>query len=85
MTSNPRYVVRVLRIPPSYTKDTFVEELTKQHVLYKNVWIALTDAGDCAGFGFIEFSCKDEMSMFIARYPLTQHNDVVWLSKDDKI
>lgn len=85
MTSQPRYVIRVLGIPPSYTEGAFIEELAKQHIMYKKVWLALTKAGDCAGFGFIEFSSKDEESMFIARYPLTQHNDVIWLSKVDKI
>jgi len=85
--SQSRYVVRVLGIPTSFTKDTFAQELTKQQVVYKSVWLAMSSdgLGLCAGFAFVEFSNEDDMDMFIARYPLTQHKDVLWPSKVDKI
>lgn len=85
--SQLRYVVRVLGVPTSYTKETFEQELVKQDVLYKSVWLATSSNGVCAGFAFVEFSCEHDMNVFIARYPLglSHLKDVIWSSKVDKI
>lgn len=80
-----RYVVRVLGIPESYTKDTFEQELLKHQVAFKSVWFATEGAGVCAGFAFIEFESRENMDLFVVRYPLSQHKDVLWSSDVDKI
>ena len=83
--SHQRYVVRVLGIPEALTKQSFEQDLLKQQVTYKSVWFATHSNGfQCAGFAFVEFPSKESMSSFLARYPLSQHNDVLWSSDDDK-
>lgn len=87
MMSKPRYVVRVLGIPPSFTKSTFEIELTKQNFVYKKVFFATnTSDGVSAGFAFVEFFNEDDMNAFMVSCPLTQDGvDVLWSSKADKI